>query len=792
VKPILLPCNSPRPVADNALAVVGPITDNCGGHVGVQITGGVATQTTGCEWTSTFTITATDDCGNVRVCNVTFKWSEDTIPPQFAHCPAGPVTLPCNSPHPTVGNAIAAAGVVSDNCPGYVFYSNCLPPLDGEYNGNFVLTYIPGELLLRNPILGNFTDCFPPPANNGQTEVHSLGTTATFEISMDGGKTWQMMYSPAQAVIQITKTGENESGNVYETEMLQLNISGGTLPPYILGRESPTLRSTGVTIISGPDAVTGEYIIDSFFDIFTELSVDGGKTWLPADKSGIIKLKKAVTVVVTGGSATPTTGCGWTSTFTLTATDACGNVSVCNVTYNWKEDHIPPSFAHCPEAPIILPLNSPRPTIDQALAAAGAATDNCPGTVSVQVTDGGPVLMPGCIMTETFTITAIDECGNKTVCHVTFTWDILLEPPVVQGLSSVCAGTTGVVYSTTPGMSNYFWSISGGGTITAGAGTNAITVTWSVPGPQTVSVYYIDNNGCTNISPTLYNVTVFPLPVITLSGPVSVCNYSSGNFYSTQAGMTNYLWTIPTGAIVTSGGTSSDNFVTITWTTVGTKIITVNYTNNNGCKGMNPAKLVVVVKPAPVPLITGPATCCVNVNTVYSTTPFQSNYVWGVSPGDSIKSGQGTKSVIVKWKNTGTRWISLSYTGVNGCPSPQPTIRNVTVKSCKTDFLGTSIDNSSQIQILENGMEGFGSLDLSLYPNPNDGSFTINVTVPQPGVYSMQLYSNLGVKVYEQNNLNLSGITSSKIDLRHLAPGIYNIILIGKEFSIQKRFIIQK
>jgi hypothetical protein len=48
-------------------------------------------------------------------------------------------------------------------------------------------------------------------------------------------------------------------------------------------RESPTLPSLGQTSIT--DLGGGLYQIDSFFDVFTELSIDGGNTWLPADSS---------------------------------------------------------------------------------------------------------------------------------------------------------------------------------------------------------------------------------------------------------------------------------------------------------------------------------------------------------------------------------------------------------------------------------------------------------------------------------------------------------------------------
>jgi hypothetical protein len=46
----------------------------------------------------------------------------------------------------------------------------------------------------------------------------------------------------------------------------------------VMVRESPTLPSLGQTSVSGG---LGDYTIDSFFDVFTELSLDGGQTWGP-------------------------------------------------------------------------------------------------------------------------------------------------------------------------------------------------------------------------------------------------------------------------------------------------------------------------------------------------------------------------------------------------------------------------------------------------------------------------------------------------------------------------------
>lgn len=63
----------------------------------------------------------------------------------------------------------------------------------------------------------------------------------------------------------------------FPTEMLSMSLTG---PGSVMIRESPTLQSTGQTSVQ---SVPSGFQIDSFFDVFTELSVDGGLSWIPND-----------------------------------------------------------------------------------------------------------------------------------------------------------------------------------------------------------------------------------------------------------------------------------------------------------------------------------------------------------------------------------------------------------------------------------------------------------------------------------------------------------------------------
>src|SRR5262249_7894121 len=69
--------------------------------------------------------------------------------------------------------------------------------------------------------------------------------------------------------------------SLYDANMMQLDLSS-SLPAGIMVRESPSLPSRGQT--TGATGSSGGFMISSFFDIFTEISLDGGNKWTPADQ----------------------------------------------------------------------------------------------------------------------------------------------------------------------------------------------------------------------------------------------------------------------------------------------------------------------------------------------------------------------------------------------------------------------------------------------------------------------------------------------------------------------------
>ena len=128
---------------------------------------------------------------------------------------------------------------------------------------------------------GEFTAGFAPPTP-GQSDTHSFGSTGRFKASTDGGLSWADFWAPAPATVSIAWDYADLDGTQhYKTEMTALDAGGGSLPPGFMIRESPSKSSAGETTFK--DLGDGMYRISSFFDIWTEISIDGGVNWSSAE-----------------------------------------------------------------------------------------------------------------------------------------------------------------------------------------------------------------------------------------------------------------------------------------------------------------------------------------------------------------------------------------------------------------------------------------------------------------------------------------------------------------------------
>lgn len=432
-------------------------------------------------------------------------------------------------------------------------------------------------------------------------------------------------------------------------------------------------------------------------------------TWAVGPQS-VCAGTNGVSISVTPDPNTETYHWGYTgtgATFVPSATTSSASVTV-NFAANATSGNLTVygTNTNCntsPSTTITLPVTInpiPVPTLTGSTSVCNQSSSNIYSTQAgmsnyIWNITGGNITAGGSLFDNTATVTW-NTPGNQTI-SVNYTQsgctgaapavrnvtvNALPVPTFNIGPVSACVNVPGNIYMTQPGMSNYIWSISGGTITSGGTSTdNTATVTWTSVGAGSISVNFTDPaTNCTALTPTLLPVTVNALPTPTFTGgDQSVCVGTIGHTYTTQAGQSHYTWTV-NGGNITAGGTLSDDYVTVTWPSMGAYSVSVNYQNASSCQAENPTVFNVTVNPLPVPVITGQAAACLNTSGTYTTAAGMTGYTWTVS-GGTITSGVGTNTVDVLWTVLGTGTISVNYTDGNGCTALSPTDYSVTVNN---------------------------------------------------------------------------------------------------------------
>ena len=246
-------------------------------------------------------------------------------------------------------------------------------------------------------------------------------------------------------------------------------------------------------------------------------------------------------------------------------------------------------------------------------AATPAFTDNtsggtwsiAAGSGTASITQGGVVtgLTGGTVNVIYTTAANAKGCTNFATIPLTVYSSFTAGAIATAGETLCAGGNPGVIGSPSPagggdGTITYTWKSSVSGDFTDAvvlSGNNSATYTPAAGLTQTTSYRRYANDVTCNPDPALsagtWVVTITPLPTPTFTAqPGATANTGADVTYTTQSGKSAYVWTFPgnvtTDYTITSGGTSTDNTVTLQYLTLGGKIITINYTYN-GCTAVS-------------------------------------------------------------------------------------------------------------------------------------------------------------------------------------------------------------
>jgi hypothetical protein len=159
--------------------------------------------------------------------------------------------------------------------------STCLPPVNSEYLAQIEQWVISGTTYaLSGGIHSQFTNCTVPPGTD------HFNSSISGALSINGVSQGNVS---GNATVSVVVSG---GPSTFTTQMTQLDLSGLGGNSNIHLRIDPVNPSTGVTTETPLGG--GLFQISSFFDVFVDLSIDGGVTWTPPTNSSHVTLVESI------------------------------------------------------------------------------------------------------------------------------------------------------------------------------------------------------------------------------------------------------------------------------------------------------------------------------------------------------------------------------------------------------------------------------------------------------------------------------------------------------------------
>jgi hypothetical protein len=262
--------------------------------------------------------------------------------------------------------------------------------------------------------------------------------------------------------------------------------------------------------------------------------------------------------------------------------------------------------------------------------------------------------------------------------------------PFITGNSTACVSTKDIPYSV-PSVAGhtYQWFAPTKGFISGTTSGNAINVTWSQVGNDSIKVRQTNPlSGC--FKDTLIYVTIHPIPLPVISGTLVVCAGDKNTNYSvTQLPGHVYQWSsIRNGKI---NGSNTGHSVSIDWNTPGLDTVKIRQTNSStGC--FKDTLIYVTIQRLPNPTISGSQIVCEGeVNTSYSVLSVPGHvYQWSSLRNGKINNSSTGNTVSIDWNMPGIDTVKIRQTNtLTGCVKDTICIVTVNPKP-KTVVSGSS------------------------------------------------------------------------------------------------------
>ncbi len=294
-----------------------------------------------------------------------------------------------------------------------------------------------------------------------------------------------------------------------------------------------------------------------------------------------------------------------------------------------------------------------------------------------------------------------------------------------------------------------------GGVYTGTGITDTSTFNPSLAGPGThvITYTYTNANGC--IDSVNQTIKVLPLATVTIEPVEAVC------FGAAPVSLSG----TPAGGIFSGTGVTGNQFSP---SDSGPGTFTITYTILDTITGCDVwASQDIIVHPLPDPELANQSMCGNLACLIDATSQNYTTYLW--QPG-----GETTSAIQVDTtgRGLGTFDFIVAITDINGCAGSDTV--SVNFYDC------TGIEEPGQNTTLE------------LFPNPNNGTFTLQSSSLPSGEYNISLFNASNMLVYSEINIPVKGRFLKTYDFPNLSGGTYLLRLERDGRIWNKQLIIIK
>ena len=304
--------------------------------------------------------------------------------------------------------------------------------------------------------------------------------------------------------------------------------------------------------------------------------------------------------------------------------------------------------------------------------------------------------------------------------------------------TTICAGQS--VTLTANGASSYAWS--------TGQSGNSIVVSPSVN--STYKVLGIANNCKSDSATATVNITTTnPTVSITKSPNVStICEGDSVTL--TASGANNYTWSTGANtAVIKVKPTVNTNY-----------IVTGSLTGCTSLSGQANTSINVNPKPTIGAITRG------GWDTIYVSPANGVSYQWFFNTNPTAIA---TTSVPYYFATQEGNY-KVQVTDNNACKSN---------KSSEFGFVLSAIKNNAT------------SIKLNIYPNPNQGTFKIELNANKHTIYQVKLHTITGSEVWSDKFEVYKGLNSKSVEIQNLSKGIYLLNLNNEDGIATYQLLVQ-